>query len=61
MFVLLPQGDAYPELAKNPQQIMDVINEEEDRFMRTLVQGNRYLRKRLAKMGTSRVIPGRVG
>ncbi|XP_072034822.1 alanine--tRNA ligase, cytoplasmic-like [Amphiura filiformis] len=58
--VIQSLGTAFPDLDTNPQRIIDIINEEEDRFMRTLKQGNRYLRKQIAKTNTSQVISGDV-
>ena len=37
--VVETMGDAFPELRKNPQHVMDVLRDEEDAFARTLTQG----------------------
>ncbi|XP_076135058.1 alanine--tRNA ligase, mitochondrial [Alosa pseudoharengus] len=43
-------GDAYPELHKETERIMDVINENEDHFLSALRQGRRVIDRTLDKM-----------
>ncbi|KAG5277948.1 hypothetical protein AALO_G00093170 [Alosa alosa] len=43
-------GDAYPELHKETERIMDVINENEDHFLSALRQGRRVIDRTLGKM-----------
>lgn len=54
-------GDAFPEVRKDPQHICDVINEEEQQFLKTLTRGRNLLNRTIAKLGAdSKVIPGDV-
>lgn len=39
---------------------MDVINEEEDAFLKTLVRGRNILNRTIDKLGSSQVFPGDV-
>ncbi|XP_060517210.1 alanine--tRNA ligase, cytoplasmic [Cylas formicarius] len=36
-------GDTFPELKKDPQRVMDIIDEEERQFLKTLSRGRRLL------------------
>ncbi|XP_071479639.1 alanine--tRNA ligase, cytoplasmic-like [Diadema antillarum] len=52
-------GEAFPEINKDPQMVMDVINEEEAQFLKTLNRGRRVLEKTINKLGPdSKVLPG---
>ncbi|CAD6996848.1 unnamed protein product [Ceratitis capitata] len=51
-------GDAFPEVAKNPQQIIDIINEEEAQFLKTLSRGRDLFNRTVAKLGNQKIIPG---
>ncbi|KAM7354100.1 alanine--tRNA ligase, cytoplasmic isoform 2-T3 [Cochliomyia hominivorax] len=53
-------GDAFPELSKDPQYIVDIINEEEQQFLKTLNRGRNLLNRTIAKLGDSNIIPGDV-
>lgn len=53
-------GDTFPELHKDPQSIKDVINEEEEQFLKTLTRGKNLLNRTIAKLGDIKVIPGDV-
>ncbi|XP_055839857.1 alanine--tRNA ligase, cytoplasmic [Episyrphus balteatus] len=53
-------GDAFPELSKDPQHIIDVINEEEQQFLKTLSRGRNLLNRTITKLGDAKVIPGDV-
>ncbi|CAD7080272.1 unnamed protein product [Hermetia illucens] len=53
-------GDAFPEVRKDPQQIIDVINEEEQQFLKTLTRGRNLLNRTIAKLGDAKVLPGDV-
>lgn len=53
-------GDAFPEITKDPQHVIDIINEEEQQFLRTLVRGRNLLNRTIAKLGDSKEIPGDV-
>lgn len=54
-------GDVFPEVKKDTQHIMDVINKEETQFLKTLTRGKRYFEKAVnALQGDVKVIPGNV-
>lgn len=53
-------GDAFPEVKKDPQNIIDTINEEEEQFLKTLNRGRNLLNRTIAKLGESKEIPGDV-
>lgn len=58
---LLPlcQGDAFPELKKDPDMVKDIINEEEVQFLKTLSRGRRILDRKIQSLGDSKTIPGK--
>ena len=60
MFLFLSQGDAFPEIKKDPELVKDIINEEEVQFLKTLSRGRRLLERQIAKMSTddNKVVPG---
>ncbi|OTF70272.1 alanine-tRNA ligase, cytoplasmic-like protein [Euroglyphus maynei] len=51
-------GDFFPELNKDPQLVMDIINEEELQFLKTLSRGKRLLKTAIEKLEGSKVLPG---
>nr|XP_009931942.1 PREDICTED: alanine--tRNA ligase, cytoplasmic [Opisthocomus hoazin] len=51
-------GDAFPELKKDPDVVKDIINEEEDQFLKTLSRGRRILDRKIQSLGDSKTIPG---
>ncbi|GAB0093950.1 Alanine--tRNA ligase [Sergentomyia squamirostris] len=53
-------GDTFPEIANNPQRIIDIINEEEQQFLKTLVRGRNLLNRTIAKLGDAKIVPGDV-
>ncbi|XP_058452622.1 alanine--tRNA ligase, cytoplasmic [Malaya genurostris] len=53
-------GDTFPEVKKDPQHIKNIINEEEQQFLKTLSRGRNLLNRTIAKLGDSKVIPGDV-
>uniref|UniRef100_A0A8C5RHZ7 Alanine--tRNA ligase n=1 Tax=Laticauda laticaudata TaxID=8630 RepID=A0A8C5RHZ7_LATLA len=53
-------GDAYPELKKDPEKIMNIINESEAAFFSSLLQGRRVINRTLQKLNHSKVFPGEV-
>lgn len=57
--LLSPQGDAFPELKKDPDTVKDIINEEEDQFLKTLSRGRRILDRKIQSLGDSKIIPGK--
>jgi len=54
------QGDAFPEVTKDPEMIKDIINEEEQQFLKTLNRGRKLLERTVAKMGDEKTLPGRM-
>lgn len=53
-------GETFPEVRKNPQGIQDVINEEEEQFLKTLSRGRNLLNRTVAKLGVGEIVPGDV-
>ncbi|XP_055592644.1 alanine--tRNA ligase, cytoplasmic [Uranotaenia lowii] len=53
-------GDTFPEVKKDPQHIKNIINEEEQQFLKTLTRGRNLLNRTIAKLGDSKTIPGDV-
>ncbi|CAG9840845.1 unnamed protein product [Diabrotica balteata] len=54
-------GDTFPEVKKDPQGIMDTINEEEEQFLKTLSRGRNLLNRTITKLDSSiKVVPGDV-
>lgn len=53
-------GDTFPEVKKDPQGIIDVINEEEEQFLKTLSRGRNLLNRTIAKLENCKVLPGDV-
>lgn len=53
-------GDAFPEVTRDPQNVIDTINEEEQQFLKTLNRGRNLLNRTIAKLGDSKQIPGDV-
>lgn len=53
-------GEAFPEVRKDPQHVIDIINEEEQQFLKTLNRGRNLLNRTIAKLGDSKQIPGDV-
>ncbi|XP_012272687.1 alanine--tRNA ligase, cytoplasmic [Orussus abietinus] len=51
-------GDVFPELRKDPQSIVDIINEEEIQFLKTLSRGRNLLNRTIAKLKSTTVVPG---
>ncbi|KAF5306638.1 hypothetical protein FQA39_LY08827 [Lamprigera yunnana] len=53
-------GDIFPEVKKDPQSIVDIINEEEEQFLKTLNRGRNLLNRTIDKLEDSIVLPGDV-
>lgn len=53
-------GDAFPEVKRDPQHIIYIINEEEQQFLKTLSRGRNLLNRTIGKLGDGKVIPGYV-
>ena len=53
------QGDAFPEVKKDPDHVKDIINEEEAQFLKTLNRGHRVLERTINKLDSgATVFPG---
>ncbi|KAK9872313.1 hypothetical protein WA026_017121 [Henosepilachna vigintioctopunctata] len=53
-------GDVFPEVKKDPQSIIDIINEEEEQFLKTLSRGRSLLHRTIQKLAGSKTLPGDV-
>jgi len=53
-------GDVFPEIAKDPQNIIDIVNDEETQFLKTLSRGRNLLNRTIAKLESSNIVPGDV-
>ncbi|NXX97199.1 SYAM protein, partial [Centropus bengalensis] len=53
-------GEAYPELTKNADQIMDIINENEAAFLSSLERGRRIIEQTVQQMEPSTKFPAEV-
>uniref|UniRef100_A0A8C8VH48 Alanine--tRNA ligase n=1 Tax=Pelusios castaneus TaxID=367368 RepID=A0A8C8VH48_9SAUR len=53
-------GDAYPELRKNTDQIMTIINDNEAAFLSSLLRGRRIIDRTLQQIGPSKFFPTEV-
>ncbi|CAM2702879.1 unnamed protein product [Rotaria socialis] len=51
-------GSFFPELHKDPQLVKDIINDEEQQFLRTLTRGQRLLSKTISSLGNATTFPG---
>lgn len=51
-------GDVFPELRKDPQTVIDIINEEETQFLKTLSRGRKLLTRTIEKLDGAKVLPG---
>lgn len=52
-------GDTFPEVTKDPQTVIDIINEEETQFLKTLSRGRNLLNRTINKLAEKEV-PGDV-
>ncbi|XP_011406711.1 PREDICTED: alanine--tRNA ligase, cytoplasmic-like [Amphimedon queenslandica] len=52
-------GEAYPELTKDPERVMDIINEEEEHFLKSLSIGRIKFEEALQKVDNN-ILPGDV-
>ncbi|KAF2345055.1 Alanine-tRNA ligase eukaryota/bacteria, partial [Trinorchestia longiramus] len=52
--------DSFPEVAKDPSFVKEVINEEERQFLKTLERGRKLLHRTVSKLGGAKLIPGDV-
>jgi alanyl-tRNA synthetase len=51
-------GSFFTELRKDPQIVKDIINDEEEQFLRTLTRGQRLLSKTITSLGNTKTFPG---
>uniref|UniRef100_UPI00358FAF3E alanine--tRNA ligase, cytoplasmic isoform X1 n=2 Tax=Myxine glutinosa TaxID=7769 RepID=UPI00358FAF3E len=52
-------GSAFPEIRKDPQTVKDVINEEEEQFLKTLSRGRRILDRKILNLSPGcSTVPG---
>lgn len=51
-------GDAFPELKKDPDMVKDIVNEEEEQFLKTLNRGRRILERKIQSLADHKIIPG---
>ena len=57
MDVVSFQGDAFPEIARDPQEVIDIIDDEEAQFLKTLARGRRLFERATTDL-KDKVIPG---
>jgi len=53
-------GEVFPEVKKDPQSIIEIINEEETQFLKTLSRGRNLLNRTIAKLESADTVPGDV-
>ncbi|VBB30739.1 unnamed protein product [Acanthocheilonema viteae] len=53
-------GKTFPELRKDPQTVMDIINDEEKQFLKTLNRGRILFQKAVAGLEGRKIFPGDV-
>ncbi|CAH0404764.1 unnamed protein product [Chilo suppressalis] len=53
-------GDVFPEIKKDPKSLIQLINEEEVQFLKTLTRGRNLLNRTIERLGDSKVVPGDV-
>ncbi|OZC07121.1 alanine--tRNA ligase [Onchocerca flexuosa] len=53
-------GKTFPELHKDPQTVMDIINDEEKQFLKTLNRGRRLFQKAVASLQGRNILSGDV-
>lgn len=53
-------GDVFPEIKRDPQSIIQTINEEEIQFLKTLSRGRNLLNRTIEKLNDSKIVPGDV-
>jgi len=51
-------GDTFPEVTKDPDTVMDIINDEEKQFLKTLSRGQKLLDRTISKLGDVKTLPG---
>ncbi|XP_002125465.2 alanine--tRNA ligase, cytoplasmic [Ciona intestinalis] len=52
-------GEAFPEIVRDPQLVIDIIDEEEEQFLKTLNRGRKILNQKIKSLGAdAKVFPG---
>lgn len=51
-------GEVFPEIKRDPESIIQIINEEEIQFLKTLIRGRNLLNRTVEKLNGSKIIPG---
>jgi alanyl-tRNA synthetase len=52
-------GDTFPEVRRDPAAVVEVINEEEQQFLKTLARGRSLLNRTVERLGSeTKVLPG---
>ncbi|XP_014253263.1 alanine--tRNA ligase, cytoplasmic [Cimex lectularius] len=51
-------GDTFSEVKKCPQNVVAIINEEEEQFLKTLSRGRNLLNRTIDKLGSTNIFPG---
>ena len=57
LYALLHVGLLF-QVKKDPQNVIDLINEEETQFLKTLTRGRNLLNRTIMKLGDSKTLPG---
>lgn len=47
-------------MKRDPQSIIDIVNEEETQFLKTLTRGRNLLNRTIAKLESTKIVPGDV-
>lgn len=54
-------GDTFPEVTCDPATVIEIINEEEKQFLKTLTRGQKLLDRTIGKLAAgTKVLPGDV-
>lgn len=51
-------GDTFPEVTKDPDTAMKIINDEEKQFLKTLTRDQKLLDRTISKLGDMKSLPG---
>jgi len=51
-------GETFPEVKKDPGTVIDIINEEETQFLKTLNRGQKLLQRTILKLNGAKELPG---
>jgi len=53
-------GETFPELHKDPSLVIDIIDDEELQFLKTLSRGKRLLERTIEKLNGAKILPGEI-